>query len=118
MPRFVDRHMLILVKILLVGNTINKYAIYAAILLTVLGSMALRTAPKEHFLRHDGGVDFYAGDTYDHMRRVHLIVQNFPSLPSHNFYQGYPVGSPYLLAPGFDLMIASADKERRCVVEG
>ena len=72
--------------------------------------MALRTAPVEQFLRDDGGVDFYAGDTYDHMRRARLILNDFPSLPAYSFYQGYPVGSPYLPAPGFDLMIAITAK--------
>lgn len=85
----------------------KRTAIYIALLLVVVLGVALRASPIEQ-LETEEGLLFYVGDPYDHMRRVHLIARNFPALPHHNYYQGYPVGSPYLLSPGFDMMIALA----------
>ncbi|MBI4823617.1 MAG: glycosyltransferase family 39 protein [Nitrospirae bacterium] len=67
--------------------------------------LVLRLLPYREFITPDR-VYFYGPDSYDHMRRVFLILNDFPKIPLHNYYQGYPVGSPNLLSPLYDFMIA------------
>ncbi len=79
-----------------------RWLLPVAVFSTVI---ALRLLPADQVITA-GGVIFVGPDSYDHMRRVTLMLHGFPSIPAHNYYQGYPVGSPLLLAPLYDFLIA------------
>jgi dolichyl-diphosphooligosaccharide--protein glycosyltransferase len=72
-------------------------------------ALLLRLMPYGRFVTSER-IYFFGGDPYDHMRRVFLILRDFPHVPTFNFYQGYPVGSSLVFSPLFDFMIALAAK--------
>jgi asparagine N-glycosylation enzyme membrane subunit Stt3 len=74
----------------------------------VLGvALLLRLAPAGRMTLPDGTRLLYGPDSYDHFRRVELILADYPRLPAGDSWQGHPVGSPFLLAPLLPLLVAT-----------
>jgi asparagine N-glycosylation enzyme membrane subunit Stt3 len=74
----------------------------------VLGvALLLRLAPAGRMTLPDGTRLLYGPDSYDHFRRVELILADYPRLPASDSWQGHPVGSPFLLAPLLPLLVAT-----------
>jgi dolichyl-diphosphooligosaccharide--protein glycosyltransferase len=74
--------------------------------LLVCLAFALRWLPfRACFLSDE--IRYLGTDTYDHMRRVFLLVEHFPWVHSMDFYLGYPEGAPNLWPPLFHLLLSS-----------
>jgi dolichyl-diphosphooligosaccharide--protein glycosyltransferase len=71
--------------------------------------LILRLLPARHFITPERTY-YYGPDSYDHMRRALLMLNDFPGIPQYNFYQGYPVGTTLFLSPLYDFAIALAAK--------
>lgn len=65
----------------------------------------LRLLPYANFITPDG-VYFLEGDNYEHLRKILVILSDFPNAPAHDYYAGFPVGSGAIWAPLFDLSMA------------
>lgn len=61
--------------------------------------------PWENFITRDG-VYLLEADNYEHLRKVTIVLNNFPWFPSYDYYMGYPVGTANITNPFFDLMLA------------
>ena len=85
---------------------INRSILILAGLLAVFAfGIALRMIPWEHFITRDG-VYLLEADNYEHLRKVLVVLNNFPWFPPFDFYMGYPVGTANITNPFFDLILA------------
>jgi len=69
--------------------------------------------PWENFVTRDG-VYLLEADNYEHLRKVTVVLANFPWFPQYDYYMGYPVGTANITNPFFDLLLAIA--VRVCLV--
>ncbi|OGP13800.1 MAG: hypothetical protein A2052_08985 [Deltaproteobacteria bacterium GWA2_54_12] len=67
--------------------------------------VVLRMIPWENFITRDG-VYLLEADNYEHLRKVTIVLNNFPWFPSYDYYMGYPVGTANITNPFFDLVLA------------
>lgn len=67
--------------------------------------VVLRMIPWENFITRDG-VYLLEADNYEHLRKVTVVLNNFPWFPSYDYYMGYPVGTANITNPFFDLVLA------------
>ncbi|MBI2399645.1 MAG: hypothetical protein HYV23_01040 [Deltaproteobacteria bacterium] len=67
--------------------------------------VALRMIPWENFITRDG-VYLLEADNYEHLRKVTVVLNNFPWFPSYDYYMGFPVGTANITNPFFDLVLA------------
>lgn len=67
--------------------------------------VALRLIPWENFITRDG-VYLLEADNYEHLRKVKIVLANFPWFPSYDYYMGFPVGTGNITNPFFDLVLA------------
>ena len=56
----------------------------------------------------EGSIRFYDGDNYLHMRKIMLQLREFPAFVSHDYFVGYPQGTPNIKPPLIDYAIAAA----------
>lgn len=85
-----------------------KTAATAIVLLAILAGFCLRMASFRNFISPNGGFLFYTVDAYDHLRRITLGLQVFPSFPTFDFYAGYPVGTGQIWSPFYDYFLTAA----------
>ncbi|MBI5970506.1 MAG: glycosyltransferase family 39 protein, partial [Deltaproteobacteria bacterium] len=71
----------------------------------ILG-VSLRLIPLPNFITPEG-VYFLEGDNYEHLRKIVVILHDFPYYPPYDYYIGYPVGSGTLSSPLFDITAAA-----------
>ncbi|MDD5758649.1 MAG: STT3 domain-containing protein [Desulfobulbaceae bacterium] len=81
----------------------RRISVGAAMMLSLL----IRCLPWHNFVNPDGGFYFYSIDSYDHLRRITLGVQRFPSLADFDYYAAFPLGLGQLWAPGFDYVLSA-----------
>ena len=62
--------------------------------------------PWENFITRDG-VYLLEADNYEHLRKVTIVLNNFPWFPPYDYYMGYPVGTANITNPFFDLALAA-----------
>ncbi len=86
------------------NSTSIRYAI--ATVVAAAAALALRLSPAGRMTLDDGRRLLYGPDSYDHLRRIELIVRDFPKFPLLDTWQGHPVGSPFLFGPLFDFTFA------------
>jgi len=77
----------------------------AAILAVFAIGVYLRMMPWENFITRDG-VYLLEADNYEHLRKVAVVLNNFPWFPSYDYYMGFPVGTANITNPFFDLVLA------------
>ncbi len=86
-----------------------KAKIFAALFLIFVSGCALRYVPWHNFIT-PGGIYFLESDNYEHLRRIAVILHNFPFVPSHDFYAGFPKGTGAVWSPLLDLTFAAMIK--------
>lgn len=79
--------------------------LFGALLVVFAFGVALRMIPWENFITRDG-VYLLEADNYEHLRKVTIVLANFPWFPSYDYYMGYPVGTANITNPFFDLVLA------------
>jgi asparagine N-glycosylation enzyme membrane subunit Stt3 len=79
--------------------------VFAGLLAVFVAGVALRMIPWENFITRDG-VYLLEADNYEHLRKVTIVLNNFPWFPSYDYYMGYPVGTANITNPFFDLVLA------------
>jgi dolichyl-diphosphooligosaccharide--protein glycosyltransferase len=52
-------------------------------------------------------IRFYDGDCYLHIRKVLLHLKSFPHFITHDYFDGYPAGTPAITPPLLDWFIAA-----------
>ena len=86
---------------------VNQNILILAGLLAVFAfGVALRMIPWENFITRDG-VYLLEADNYEHLRKVTIVLNNFPWFPPYDYYMGYPVGTANITNPFFDLALAA-----------
>ncbi len=83
----------------------HKAAAITLVTVAVLAGFALRMASFRNFASPDGGFLFYTVDAYDHLRRISLGLQIFPSIPALDYYVGYPIGTGQIWSPFYDYFL-------------
>lgn len=86
----------------------RKQFYFSSTVLIILFIVAatIRLLPYKNFIDKSGQFHFYGPDSYDHLRQISLSITQFPSLPTFDFYYGYPKGTGVVWSPLFDLTIA------------
>lgn len=79
--------------------------VFAALLGIFAFGVFLRMIPWENFITRDG-VYLLEADNYEHLRKVKVVLNDFPWFPSYDYYMGYPVGTANITNPFFDLVLA------------
>jgi len=79
--------------------------VFGALFLIFAVGTALRLIPWHNFITPDG-VYFLEADNYDHLRKVLIILNDFPHVAAHDYYAGFPVGTGTISSPLFDLTFA------------
>ncbi len=74
--------------------------------LALISAVLIRCLSWRNFVNPDGGFYFYSIDSYDHLRRITLGVNRFPSLADFDFYAAFPHGLGQIWTPGFDYLLA------------
>jgi dolichyl-diphosphooligosaccharide--protein glycosyltransferase len=64
-------------------------------------SVVVRSLPFGHVF-DSGGVFFFEGDCYLHLRKILLHIRNFPHFVTFDFFEGYPQGTPAIGPPLLD----------------
>lgn len=78
------------------------------ILLAVILGVGFLLRFAHGYLRHIiSGITFITPDPYYHVRRIVLIAQHFPHLPSFDYYLSYPTGARCIWPPLFDFLCAT-----------
>jgi asparagine N-glycosylation enzyme membrane subunit Stt3 len=78
------------------------------IFLIVIGATAFHFRFTHGYLRSvNTGVTFITPDPYYHLRRIVLTAQDYPNLPSFDYYLSYPTGAHCIWPPLFDFGCAS-----------
>lgn len=85
----------------------HRWLIPALLSLAALIALILRTASLRNFINPEGGFFFYGIDPYDHLRRIALGVHSFPSVPSFDYYAGYPKGTGQIWSPLYDYILST-----------
>jgi len=75
--------------------------------LALVSALLIRCLPWRNFVNPKGGFYFYSIDSYDHLRRITLGVNRFPSLADFDYYAAFPHGLGQLWAPGFDYLVSA-----------
>lgn len=73
----------------------------------LVSAVLVRCLPWRNFVNPQGGFHFYSIDSYDHLRRITLGVNLFPSLANFDYYAAFPQGLGQIWAPGFDYMLSA-----------
>ena len=79
--------------------------VLAGLIAVFIFGVVLRMIPWENFITRDG-VYLLEADNYEHLRKVTIVLNNFPWFPSYDYYMGYPVGTANITNPFFDLVLA------------
>lgn len=88
------------------GRLTPHLAAAALVLAAFSLGVSLRLIPLPNFLTPEG-VYFLEGDNYEHLRKIVVILHDFPYYPPYDYYLGYPVGSGTLSSPLFDITAAA-----------
>lgn len=83
----------------------DNILVLAGLLALFAAGAAIRMIPWENFITRDG-VYLLEADNYEHLRKVTVVLANFPGFPSYDYYMGYPVGTANITNPFFDLVLA------------
>jgi dolichyl-diphosphooligosaccharide--protein glycosyltransferase len=83
----------------------QKFLVLAGLIAVFIFGVVLRLIPWENFITRDG-VYLLEADNYEHLRKVTVVLNNFPWFPSYDYYMGYPVGTANITNPFFDLVLA------------
>lgn len=65
----------------------------------------IRLIPWDNFIT-SAGIYFLEADNYEHFRKVLILLKQFPNIPGHDFYMGFPVGTGNIWAPLTDFSFA------------
>ena len=84
----------------------RRFGLLARALLVYGVALALRFRNVRAALAGDH-VFFGSGDSYYHLRRVLLTLQQFPEVPHFDAYVNFPEGARITWPPGFDLFVAT-----------
>lgn len=87
----------------------NRLKHWIILSIIFLFGCSLRFIPWSNFITREG-IYFLEGDNYEHLRKIIIILNNFPFSPSHDYYVGFPVGSGNIMSPLFDLTMATLVK--------
>ena len=74
----------------------------------IIGTL-IRLVPWANFITPEG-VYLLEGDNYEHLRKIILILSDFPYPPAHDFYIGFPEGTGAIWAPLLDITLAALVK--------
>jgi dolichyl-diphosphooligosaccharide--protein glycosyltransferase len=75
------------------------------LLLLFAAAVAVRALPFGYVF-DNGGVFFFEGDCYLHLRKILLHIRNFPHFVTFDFFEGYPMGTPALSPPLLDYLFS------------
>ncbi len=76
-----------------------------AIAVIFLVGAYIRLIPWDNFIT-SAGIYFLEADNYEHFRKVLILLKQFPNIPGHDFYMGFPVGTGNIWAPLTDFSFA------------
>ncbi|MBI2412260.1 MAG: hypothetical protein HYV24_03525 [Deltaproteobacteria bacterium] len=76
-----------------------------AIAIIFLIGAYIRLIPWDNFVTN-AGIYFLEADNYEHFRKVLILLKQFPNIPGHDFYMGFPVGTGNIWAPLTDFSFA------------
>lgn len=83
----------------------NRKWTISHLLLLFAVSVAVRSLSFSHVF-DSGGVFFFEGDCYLHLRKILLHIRNFPHFITFDFFEGYPQGTPAIGPPLLDWLIS------------
>ena len=83
--------------------------LFGALFLIFAAGAALRLIPWHNFITPDG-VYLLEADNYEHLRKILVILSDFPRVPAHDYYAGFPVGTGSIWSPLLDLTFAALIK--------
>ncbi|HAO94260.1 MAG TPA: hypothetical protein DCR11_10375 [Deltaproteobacteria bacterium] len=76
-----------------------------AIAVIFIAGACIRLIPWDNFVTSTG-IYFLEADNYEHFRKVRVLLEQFPSIPDHDFYMGFPIGTGNIWAPLTDFSFA------------
>ncbi len=82
----------------------GKKAVFLMLAVFIIGSL-IRLVPWANFITPEG-IYLLEGDNYEHLRKIILILNDFPYPPVHDFYIGFPEGTGAIWAPLLDITLA------------
>ncbi|NVN99875.1 MAG: glycosyltransferase family 39 protein [Geobacteraceae bacterium] len=92
----------------LIAHNRRRWLTCGLILVAAILAFWLRIIPWRNFVDSTGSYLFYGPDSYDHLRRITLGLEEFPRIPMFDSYYGYPVGTGFIWSPFFDYVITCA----------